>query len=78
MTDKTAICQSLGATDERKRAVKNKATTGAISGKIGVKIALDNPSKPSALFLSFSKPVVASCAEKLKSDENGHFSVACS
>ena len=33
--------------------MKNEATTGAINGRIGEKIAFDNPSSPNALLLSF-------------------------
>ena len=58
-----AICQSRGATEERRRAVKNDATTGATKNRIGAKIAFDKPSRPNALLLSFSKDDVTSFAE---------------
>ena len=68
-----AICQSRGATEERRRAVKNDATTGATKNRIGAKIAFDKPSRPKAFSFEFSKDDVVSCAEKIKSEDNGYF-----
>ena len=68
-----AICPSLRAIEERRRAVKNDGTTGAIRGRISANIAFDKPSRPKAFSFEFSKDDVVSCAEKIKSEDNGYF-----
>ena len=47
---RTAVCQSLGDTENRNKAVKNDAIVGAMMIKIGEMIAFEMPSRPSAQF----------------------------
>ena len=67
----TAILQSEGATENRRRAVKNIATAGQIIARIGKIMLFDIPSRPNALFLSWLNPSITSLVENAcKSEES--------
>ena len=53
---RTAVCQSLGDTENRNKAVKSDAIVGAIMIRIGEMIAFEMPSRPSAQFFRSSNP----------------------
>ena len=69
---RTTVCQSLGDTEKRNKAMKKDAIAGAMITRIGATIAFEIPSRPSAQFFKSSNPEVTSDAERRKIlKENG-------
>ena len=72
----TAIFQSDGETENRKRAEKSEATAGEIIERIGKMIFLESPSRPSALLLSLANSSETSLAENCGSPDRSAIWVA--